>query len=97
MGKPQNVGVGELFGRKLVELREARGLSCNRLALQAGVNQPLLTQIELGKRRPTEDLVAKVACALDTPVDVLQAWADLDRMGLERSEALARLLHEEGH
>ncbi|MBP2652591.1 MAG: family transcriptional regulator [Firmicutes bacterium] len=53
------------IGKKIIELREKRGLSQYRLAKEAGVGQGRISQIESGKNpSPTTATLQKIAQAL---------------------------------
>ncbi len=56
------------FGRNMKRWRRQRGLSHLDLALQADVSQRHVSFIETGRSRPREDVVHKVAEALDVPL-----------------------------
>lgn len=49
-------------------LRGKRGLSQERLALEAGVDRTLVSKIERTIANPTLDVLAKLALVLDVPV-----------------------------
>lgn len=53
------------------QLRAARGLSQETLAVDAGVAAPYLSGIERGTVNPTVDVLDRLAGALDVEVDVL--------------------------
>jgi transcriptional regulator with XRE-family HTH domain len=63
------------FGERLRELRKAKGLSQRALGDLAGVNFTYLSKIENEKldfaQFPSEDLIRKLAAALDADVDEL--------------------------
>jgi len=53
------------IGKKIIELREEKGLSQYRLAKEAGVGQGRISQIESGKNpSPTTATLQKIASAL---------------------------------
>jgi len=53
------------FGRRVRELRLARGLSQEELAFRAGVHRTYLGSIERGERNPALKNIAAIADALD--------------------------------
>lgn len=53
------------------ELREARGWTQAELAAIAGLATITVRQIETAKRRPSLDTAARLAKALDVPIDAL--------------------------
>ncbi len=52
-------------------LRETRGLTQSELALQAGMTQGYLSDLESGRRRGQANRLAHVANALHVPLDLL--------------------------
>ena len=56
------------FGRHLKQWRRQRGLSQLELAVRADVSQRHVSFIETGRSRPREDVVHKVAEALEVPI-----------------------------
>lgn len=46
------------IGERIIELRNAKGLTTNKLANLAGVSQSHLREIELGKRNPTVETLS---------------------------------------
>jgi len=54
--------------------RKHRGLTRQALAVAAGVAPSYLTEIETGKKRGSFDAIAKLAAALDAPLDAIAAW-----------------------
>ncbi|MCU1483881.1 MAG: family transcriptional regulator [Actinomycetia bacterium] len=64
------------FGRLVLRYREARGLSQQRLATEAGLSDGYISLIETGRRgsRPSRDTVLALAQALGVPaVELLRA------------------------
>jgi transcriptional regulator with XRE-family HTH domain len=53
------------IGRKVRELREARGLSQAELAQRMGSSQSVIARLELGGAEPRFDTLQRVASALD--------------------------------
>lgn len=60
-------------GRRLRELREAAGLSQNKLAQLTGVSRNAVSQWESGETQPSSRRLAKVAKALRVPIDEIVA------------------------
>ena len=52
------------LGRNLRRLREAKGLSQEAFAHDAGIHRTYVSDIERGARNPTITIVAKLAAAL---------------------------------
>jgi transcriptional regulator with XRE-family HTH domain len=59
------------IGRRLRELREARGLSLSELARAAGVGKATLSGLENGTRDPRLETLYAVAAALRVPMSAL--------------------------
>ena len=74
------------LGQRIHELRGKAGLSLRKLADQIGISSPFLSDIELGRRFPSEEILAKLADALDVSSDELKQYdtrgpiADLKRL-----------------
>ncbi len=64
----QIVGQATAFGRYMKQWRRQRGLSQLNLAVRADVSQRHVSFIETGRSRPKEDVVLKVAEALQVPL-----------------------------
>lgn len=61
---------------KLRELRKARGYTQAELARRAGVNQGTISLLEMQRYAPSEEIIGKVANALDvTPEEILEESA----------------------
>jgi transcriptional regulator with XRE-family HTH domain len=59
------------FGKRVRELRLARGLSQEELAFRAGVHRTYLGSIERGERNPALKNIAAIAKALDVTLPEL--------------------------
>jgi len=74
------------MGQRLRELRERAGLSLREVAKAAKISAPFLSDVELGRRFPTNDTLALIAQKLGAPADDLKkhdhrsALADLKRL-----------------
>ncbi|MBR9922735.1 MAG: helix-turn-helix domain-containing protein [Bacteroidetes bacterium] len=55
-----------IFGLKVKQLRQAKGLSFSDLSAKSGISVSYLNEIEKGKKYPKADRIAKLAEALDT-------------------------------
>lgn len=65
------------FGKRLRELRLARGLNQRKLAGRVGIDFTYLSKIETGKMPPpSQDTIKKLAGALDADADELLVLAD---------------------
>ena len=74
------------LGQRLHELRDKADLSLRELAKKVGISSPFLSDIELGRRFPSEEILAKLAKALNVPLADLKQYdnrepiADLKRL-----------------
>jgi transcriptional regulator with XRE-family HTH domain len=74
------------LGRRLHELRNRADLSLRELAEKVNISAPFLSDIELGRRFPSDEILAKLASALNEPVQDLKQYdtreliADLKRL-----------------
>lgn len=59
------------FPNRLKSLREKRGWSQRKLAMEANVSQPFISGLELGNKNPTILIVKKLATALDVSISDL--------------------------
>jgi len=58
------------IGRKVRELREARGLTQTELAQRMGVTQSVIARLELGGVEPRFTTLERVAAALDSKLTI---------------------------
>jgi transcriptional regulator with XRE-family HTH domain len=73
-----NVGrTVENLGDYLRDQRESAGLSLRKLAEQAGVSNPYLSQIERGLRRPSAEVLQQLAKALRISAETLYVRAGI--------------------
>jgi transcriptional regulator with XRE-family HTH domain len=74
------------LGQRLHQLREKADLSLRELAKKAGISGPFLSDIELGRRFPSEEILEKLARALNVSLQELKQYdnrepiADLKRL-----------------
>ena len=74
------------LGQRLHELRDKADLSLRELAKKVGISPPFLSDIELGRRFPSEEILLKLATALDVSLEDLKRYdnrepiADLKRL-----------------
>lgn len=59
------------FGEKIRMIREAQGLSQEDLAFKSGLHRTYIGGIERGERNPSLESIAKIAKALDVPLNYL--------------------------
>lgn len=82
------------MGQRLREIRERAGLSLREVAKAAKISAPFLSDVELGRRFPTNETLALIAQKLGASADDLKkhdhrsALADLKRLA-ESSTSLA--------
>ena len=69
-------GVGRIGGY-IKEQRETASLSLRRLALEAGVSNPYLSQVERGLRKPSAEILQQLAKALRISAEQLYVQAGL--------------------
>ena len=62
------------LGQRIREVREKAGLSLRKLADQIDISSPFLSDIELGRRLPSEEILVKLAAALDVSPDELKQY-----------------------
>lgn len=70
------IGVGRI-GAYIKEQRETARLSLRRLAAEAGVSNPYLSQIERGLRKPSAEILQQIAKALRISAEQLYVQAGL--------------------
>lgn len=63
--------IEERFGKRVRELRQAKGLSQEELAFKAGVHRTYLGGIERGERNPSLRNIAAIAKALGVTLSEL--------------------------
>lgn len=74
------------LGQRLRDLRESAGLSLREVAKAANISAPFLSDVELGRRFPTNETLALIAEKLRASADELKkhdhrsALADLKRL-----------------
>jgi transcriptional regulator with XRE-family HTH domain len=60
------------LGEHIRELREQRDLSVRELAKKLKISAPFLSDVELGRRHPSDDVLKAIASALGTTVGDLK-------------------------
>lgn len=61
----------ERFGENLLRIRQARKLSQENLAVQAGIHRTQISLLEGGRRQPLLETLVRLAGALDVPIEAL--------------------------
>jgi transcriptional regulator with XRE-family HTH domain len=89
--------VAKHIGEYLAEQRRAAQLSLRQLAREAGVSNPYLSQIERGLRRPSADVLQRLASALQISSEALYVRAGLldDASEASRPDVLAAIQADE--
>ena len=59
------------FGMRVRALRTERGVSLRQFALMIGIDKGFLVDVELGRKSPTLDTIAKIAAGLDVSLSEL--------------------------
>src|SRR3989442_15836581 len=63
------------LGERIRELREAKDLSLRKFAKKlGGLSAAFLSDVELGRRHPSDEKLASMARVLDTTVDKLKQY-----------------------
>jgi transcriptional regulator with XRE-family HTH domain len=62
------------FGERIRELRQARDMSLRELARETEIVPAYLSDIELGKRFPSDEVLRKLAKLLGTTVEDLKSY-----------------------
>lgn len=60
------------LGERIRELREHKDISVRELAKQLKISAPFLSDVELGRRHPSDEVLATIAAALGTPLKDLK-------------------------
>ncbi len=60
------------LGERIRELRDQHDLSVRELAKKAKVSAPFLSDVELGRRHPSDEVLKLIASCLDTTLDELK-------------------------
>lgn len=82
------------FGDKIRQRREQLGLSKADVEQRCGISRTVYYHLEEGTRLPREGHIRMLARALELPEETVQLWADYQRLGPGRAEALARWMVE---
>ena len=60
--------VSKKIGRRIRQIRIEKGLTQEKLALDAGLNRAYIGYIERGERNPSTETLAKIAKVLKVPL-----------------------------
>ncbi len=86
------MNIGLTLGEKIRQLREKKDMSLRELAKKVGISAAFLSDIELGRRYPSDKYLSAIARALDTPLDELKQYdtrptmRDLRRMTISEPQ-----------
>ena len=73
------------FGRRLLELRRARGLSQDRLGVRTGLSGKFLGEVERGEKSISLDNLARVARAVGVSLEAMVEGLEA-RKGIKRRD-----------
>ena len=62
------------LGQRIRELRELKDLSLRELAKEIGVSAAFLSDVELGRRYPSEKVLSSIAQSLDTTLEDMRQY-----------------------
>jgi transcriptional regulator with XRE-family HTH domain len=68
------MGVMKTLGERIRELRETKDLSLRELAKKLDISAAFLSDIELGRRYPSDGVLVKMARILDVTTDKLKTF-----------------------
>ena len=60
------------LGERIRELRESLDLSVRELAKKSKISAPFLSDVELGRRHPSDDVLKVIASSLGTTIEELK-------------------------
>lgn len=61
------VEIVKVLGNNIITLRKEIGWTQEKLAEKAGISVPFMTQIELGRKSPSLEVIEKISLALGVP------------------------------
>ena len=67
------------IARRIIELREQKGYSTNKLAMLSGLSQGFVRQVELGEKQPTIVSLEKICIGLGITLGTFFADETADR------------------
>lgn len=84
-----------IFGKRLYIIRNARGLTQEKLGAKSGVSAAMISHFETGERqKASADNLVKLAEALNVSIDYLLGRSEEPEFRGEKVEALFRRLSE---
>ncbi len=66
-----NIDIYHQLGKRIVYLRNKKGMSCLDLVLEAGINRNYLNDLENGRRNPTLKILRQISIALEVDLSEL--------------------------
>lgn len=84
------------IGENIRTLRKSKGLSQEQLALRAEINASYMGQVERGEKSPTIDVLAKIASALNCPLEQIvniEPLSPHDEADSSYADKIANQLH----
>ncbi len=76
---PDRNGERERIGRRIREIRMARGMEAKTLARLSQIDAANVSRIEQGKYSVGLDILCKIALALDSRVDIVPNWSHSEK------------------
>ncbi len=88
---PEGEELSSGYLRKKVAMRLAElGFNQAQMAVATNIDKGTLSRYLNGRLKPPPERIKAIALFLQLPISTLQAWADEDRLGEDRSRELAR-------
>jgi len=77
------------YAKALQDARERRGISKRQLAVRAGLDPSYIAHLESGRRKPSLDVLEKLASVLELPVPLLMLMSadETDLRGIDPHDA----------
>jgi len=69
------------LGEVIRELRQKADLSLREFARKLGISAPFLSDVELGRRYPSDEVLTKIARRFGTPLDELKRYDTRESIG----------------
>lgn len=76
--KPEVINKAETIGARVAQIRKERGLTQAELAEKIGIIQALISDYERGKLRLYDDIIIRLATALNVSTDTLLGVSEQD-------------------
>ena len=82
-------------GARIVQLRQNKNITTNKLANMAGISQSFLRDIELGNKNPTVETLSYICSALDVSLQYFFSQSDSSALQPFLLSALHKLNEQE--